>query len=82
MEWRDMGRLAHEVGWGIEKRKRREEGRGREEEDGEVITLQKMKKNLEEEKKGREEEKKMKEEAERRGTEEKRKRNICYIPSY
>ena len=72
MEWREMGRLAHEVGWEIEKRKRMsEEGRGG---DGEMITLNGMKKNLEEEKKKVEEEKRMKEEAERRETEEKRKR--------
>ena len=86
MEWREMGRLAHDVGWAIEERKGMGEGRGG---DGEkMITLQGMKKNLEEEKKereekdkqleeerkGREEEKRKKEEAERREMEEKRKR--------
>ena len=73
--WKEMGRLAHEVGWAIEERKLRD-GRGG---DGEMITLQGMKKNLEEkdkqleeEKKGREEEKRKKEESERekRGMEE------------
>ena len=60
MEWREMGRLAHCVGWEIEKRKRMsEEGRGR---DGEMISLRGMKKNLEEEKKRADEEKRMKEE--------------------
>ena len=56
--WKEMGRLAHEVGWAIEERKLRD-GRGG---DGEMITLQGMKKNLEEEKKRADEEKRMKEE--------------------
>ena len=82
-KWREMGRLAREIGWGIERRKRREEGDGG---DGSMITLYGMKKNLtaerkrtDEEKQGREEEKKRadeekrkREEAERRETEEKR----------
>ena len=69
MEWREMGRLAHEVGWEIEKRKgMTEEGRGG---DGEMITLRGMKKNLEEEKNRAVEEKL---EAEKRVMEEKRKR--------
>ena len=67
-EWKEMGRLAREVLWEIEERKRREEGRGEEEEeDGEMITLHGMRKNLADEKKGREEERK-------RADEEKRKR--------
>ena len=45
-EWKEMGRLAHEVGWAIEEKRGREEGR----EDGSMVTLQGMKKNLEEEK--------------------------------
>ena len=78
MEWREMGRLAHQVGWAIEKRKGMSEGTGR---DGSMITLQGMKKNLaeekkgrEEEKKGREEEKRLREESEKRADVEKRKK--------
>ena len=66
MEWREMGRLAHEVGWEIEKRK----GRGG---DGEMImSLRGMKKNLEEEKKKVAEKDKQLEEERRRAYEEKR----------
>ena len=60
-EWKEMGRLAHEVGWAIEERRGREEGRGG---DGSMITLQEMKKNLEEEKKKVEEEKRKRRAAE------------------
>ena len=67
MEWRKMGRLAREVGWGIEKRKRREEGRGGE---GEIISLCGIKKHLEEEKKKVEEKDKQLEEEKKRGDEE------------
>ena len=76
-EWKEMGRLAHEVGWGIEERRVREEGNDGE---GEMISLLGMKKNLEEEKKGRdeerkgrEEEKKKREESEKKAEDEKRK---------
>ena len=78
MEWKEMGRLAREVGWEIEKRKRREEGEGK---DGCMITLYGMKKNLadekkrvDEERKGREEEKKRADEAMRLREEEKKGR--------
>ena len=70
-EWKEMGRLARDVGWAIEERKgMSEEGRGRE---GSMITLSGMKKNLEEEKKRADEEKKGREE-EKRKVEEERKR--------
>ena len=70
-EWKEMGRLAHDVGWAIEERKMvSEEGRKG---DGEMISLRGMKKEaeekdkqIEEEKKGREEEKRMKEEEKKR----------------
>ena len=68
-EWKDMGRLAHDVGWAIEERKGMSEGRGG---DGEMITLQGMKKNLEEEKKKVEEERTGREEEKKRADEEKR----------
>ena len=83
-EWKEMGRLAHDVGWAIEERKMvSEEGRKG---DGEMISLRGMKKNLadekkkveeekkraEEEKKGREEERRMKEEEKRKREEENR----------
>ena len=64
IEWREMGRLSREIGWAIEKRKREKEGK---EGEGEIITLDGMKKNLADEKKGREE-------SERRAEEERRKR--------
>ena len=65
MEWREMGRLAREVGWEIEKRIGMEGG------DGELITLHGMKKNLADEKRGREEEKKGRVEERRMKEEEK-----------
>ena len=67
MEWREMGRLAREVGWAIEKRKREGEG-----EEGEIITLEGMKKNLADEKKKAEEEKRKREEERMRAEKEKR----------
>ena len=70
-EWKEMGRLAREIGWEIEKRKRMEGGEGR---GGDMITLHGMKKNLEEEKKGREEEKKRADEEKRRADEEEKKK--------
>ena len=66
-EWKDMERLAREVGWAIGKNSRMPKGRGG---DREEITLDGMKGKLEEEKKGREEENKRAEEAERRRDEE------------
>ena len=69
-EWKEMGRLAHSVGWAIEERRGREEGRGG---DGEmIISLREMKKNLEEEKKKVEEEKKGREAEKKRADEEQR----------
>ena len=69
-EWKEMGRLAHDVGWAIEERKTMLEGRG---EDGEMImSLRGMKKNLEEEKKKVAEKDKQLEEERRRAYEEKR----------
>ena len=59
-EWKEMGRLARDVLWGIEERR----GRG-ERGEGEILTFVGMKKNLEEEKKGREEEKRLREESEK-----------------
>ena len=69
-EWKEMGRLAREIGWEIEKRKRME---GREGRGGDMITLHGMKKNLEEEKKGREAEKKRADEEQRMKEEEMKK---------
>ena len=68
-EWKEMGRLAREVGWAIEERRGMEEGRGG---DGEMITLYGMKKNLAAEKRKREEEKKKSEEETRRAEHEKK----------
>ena len=77
-EWKEMGRLAHEVAWEIEKMKKMEEGG---EEDYGILSVERMKKNLadekeraEEEKKGREEEKRLKEE-EQKKSEEAEQRN-------
>ena len=69
-EWKEMGRLAHEVGWGIEERRVREEGNDGE---GEMISLLGMKKNLEEEKKGRDEERKGREEEKKKREESEKK---------
>ena len=74
-EWREMGRLAHAVAWGIEKRKKMEEGG--ETESG-IISVGRMKKEMEksveEEKRRVEEEKrKMKEEYELRAKESEKK---------
>ena len=63
IEWREMGRLAHEVGWAIEERKGMGEGRGG---DGEMLTLLGMKKKAEEKDKQLEEERKGREEMEER----------------
>ena len=70
-EWKEMGRLAHCVGWAIEERKgMSEEGRGG---DGEMISLRGMKKNLEEERK-KVEEKDKQLEREKKGREEEKNR--------
>ena len=78
MEWREMGRLAREVGWGIEEQKKKEEGRGG---DGKMISLRGMKKELEEEKKRadksekrEQDEKRKREQSEKEREEEKRKK--------
>ena len=77
LEWREMGRLAREVGWAIEERKCRERKGG----EGSMITLQGMKKTLadekkkvEEERRRADEEKRMKEEQKKRADDETRKR--------
>ena len=70
MEWREMGRLAREVGWEIEKRKKME-GKEGDEGDGCMLTLSMMKKNLTEEKKRGDAEKKRADEEERKKEEEK-----------
>ena len=68
IEWREMGRLSREIGWAIEKRKREKEGK---EGEGEIITLDGMKKNLADEKKRAEEERKKREDAETEREQEK-----------
>ena len=68
MEWKEMGRLAREVGWAIEERKMEMEGEG-----GKIVTLGRMKKELEEEKKGREEAERGREEEKKRADEERMK---------
>ena len=70
-EWKEMGRLAHDVAWGIEKRKKMEEGG--DEEYG-ILSVGKMKKELEEEKKKAKEENRLKEEEKRMKEEERKKR--------
>ena len=67
-EWKEMGRLAHDVVWEIEKKKKISEGG--EDECG-IISVLKMKKELEEEKKRAEEEKRKREESEQRMNAEK-----------
>ena len=68
MEWKEMGRLAREVGWAIEEKKMEMEGEG-----GKIVTLGRMKKELEEEKKGREEAERGREEEKKRADEERMK---------
>ena len=68
-EWREMKRLARDVGWAIEEQKKKEEEGNSEG----IVTLGRMKKELEEEKKGREEEKKRADE-EKKGREEERRK--------
>ena len=64
IEWKEMGRLARDVGWAIEERKATtNQGRGG---DGSMITLRGLKKNLEDEKKKLEEKDKQLEEEKRK----------------